>query len=88
MALGITLKHRTGSSELIKVLSSLGHCVSYDTVARAETAIAIDKLQNPVSIPEGFSMGKLIVLVFDNIDFAEETLTGAGTTHQVNGIMF
>lgn len=88
MALGITLKHMTGSSDLITIVSSLGHCMSYDTVCRAETAIAADKLQNPVIVPDGFTIGKLIILVFDNIDFAEETLSGAGTTHQVNGIMF
>ena len=88
LSLGISVKHRTGSSDLIRLLHSLGHCVSYDTVARAETAIAMGKLQNPVAIPPGFSKGKLLIMVYDNIDFMEQTLSGAGTTHQMNGIMF
>lgn len=77
---GIRLKRRTGSRGFIGLL----HCVSYDSVLRAETAIAT----NRVVIPAGFSKGKLITLVFDNIDFIEETLHGAGTIHQMNGIMF
>lgn len=88
LSLGITLKHRTGSSDLVRLLHSLGHCVSYDSVTRAETAIATDRLENPVTIPQCFSKAKLLILVYDNIDFVEETLSGAGTTHQMNGIMF
>ena len=84
LSLGISVKHRTGSSDLIRLLQSLGHCVSYDTVARAETAIAMGKLQNPVAIPPGFCKDKLLIMVYDNIDFMEQTLSGAGTTHQTN----
>ena len=88
LSLGISVKHRTGSSDLIRLLHSLGHCVSYDTVARAETAIAMGKLQNPVAIPPGFCKGKLLIMVYDNIDFMEQTLSGAGTTHQMNSFFF
>lgn len=88
LALGITLRHRTGSADLKRIMHSLGHCASYDSVTRAETAIAMAKLQNPVTVPEDFVAGALIILVFDNIDFKEQTLSVAGTTHQIKGIMF
>ena len=65
------------------------HAVSYDSVSRAETAITSAKLQvtnNP--IPPGFKEKHSLVLMFDNIDFCEETKSGSGTSHHVNGIMF
>lgn len=88
LSLGITLKHLTGSAHLISVLNSLGHSVSYDSVNRAETAIANNILRQPTSIPNHFSTSTASTLVFDNIDFTEETLSGAGTTHHVNGILY
>lgn len=88
MSLAITMKHPTGSAHIIRLLNGLGHCSSYDSVNRAETAIASNKLENPITIPPGFQKNILSVLVFDNIDYTEETLSGAGTTHQVNGIMY
>lgn len=88
VSLGMTMKHLTGSAHLVRLLNSLGHCSSYDSINRAETAIASDKITNPVKVPSGFVKKVLAVLVFDNIDFMEETLSGSGTTHQVNGIMY
>ena len=88
IALGMTLKHLTGSSHVVKLLSSLGHCMSYDRVNRLETAIATKELSNSDQVPDGFQQGILTVMVFDNIDFTEETLSGAGSTHNMNGIMF
>lgn len=88
LSLGMTLKHLTGSAHVLKLMSSFGHCSSYDTVNRMETAIALNHIENPQHIPPGFQPGLPTVLVFDNIDFCEETLSGSGSTHHVNGIMF
>ena len=88
LALGLTLKHMTGSSHIVKLVSGLGHCCSYESVQRIETAMAIKQVQNEQQIPDGFGKCKLTVMVYDNIDFSEETLSGAGSTHHMNGIIF
>ena len=90
LALGLTVRHATGSSHLIRLLHGLGHTPSYDTILRAETALAYQQAANQEHsyIPQGFESRQPTVLVYDNIDFLEETLSGAGTTHHTNGIMF
>lgn len=90
MALGITVRHASGSKYLIDLLSGLGHVPSYDKILRAETALAYKQLANQKGnhLPEGFQRGVFTNLVYDNIDFLEETLSGAGTSHYTNGIMF
>lgn len=88
VALAMTMKHLTGSANVVKLLSSLGHCCGYDTLLRVETAIATDLIENPVKVPPGFRTQVPTVMVYDNIDFCEETLSGSGTTHNVNGIMY
>ena len=88
LALGLTLKHLAGSSQVAQLLSAFGHCGSYDSIQRLETALALEQLRNPDGIPEHFQPSVMTVLVFDNIDFAEETVSGAGSTHNMNGIMF
>lgn len=90
LALGMALRHMTGSKQIAQLISGLGHAVSYESVLRLETALATKQLEdtNVGKIPEGFTKASLTTLVYDNIDFAEETLSGAGTTHFTNGIMF
>lgn len=88
VALGMATRHMTGSKHMSNLLSGLGHSISYDSTVRAETALALKQLDELESIPAGFRKGEPTTLVFDNIDFAEETLTGSGTTHHTNGIMF
>ena len=85
--LGLTVRHLTGSSQLLTMLSRLGHCHSVTSVIGYETSFAELQLQTESEIPPGFSKCKPTVLVWDNIDFGEETLSGHGTTHHTNGIM-
>ncbi|XP_067931037.1 uncharacterized protein [Watersipora subatra] len=89
LALGITLRHMTGSSAISKLLNGLGHSCSYDTSVRMETAFAMKAVSEHHDgfIPPTFAKHKFAFLVFDNIDFAEETLSGHGTTHHTNGIL-
>ena len=44
-------------------------------------------LDNDTVIPEGIIPRKFTMMVWDNIDFLEETPTGAGSTHTANGII-
>lgn len=84
---GLTVKHLTASSHVVKLLHRFGHCASYDTITRYETALASKAMQTIGDIPPGFSQSTPTVLVYDNIDYSEETLSGHGTTHHTNGIM-
>ena len=46
MALGLTVRHATGSKYLINLLNGLGHTPTYDAVLRAETMIAYQQRKN------------------------------------------
>lgn len=85
LACGMTLRHYSANKPTSCLVSGLGNSVGYHTLLRLETAAALQTQAE--DIPSGFSSGKWTTLVWDNIDFSEETLTGADTTHFVNGIM-
>ena len=85
--LSLAVKSLTGNVELIKILNRLGHGISRSKVAEIEAALAMQKISNTASIlPAGIQTNVQVCLVFDNIDRLEETLSGDGTTHRVNGI--
>ena len=87
LLLPFTVKSMTGSIELIKILNRLGHGVSYSKIYEVDTAYAIQKFSSSTSmIPDEIQPYQQVTLVYDNIDRREETLSGAGTTHRVNGI--
>lgn len=88
LTLGMTVRHMTGSADLLTMLSRFGHCSSYETTSRYMTALATKRLsEDPRKLPPGFSTKTLTMIIWDNIDFQEETPTGSGTTHHTNGIM-
>lgn len=87
LALGLSVRHLTGSSSLSTLLNRFGHSAGYDTLMRYETALAKRQQDISENIPEGFHRHKTTIFVYDNIDFGEETSSGAGTTHHTNGIM-
>ena len=61
--------------------------MSHPAVLSFDTALASQCLDNDVVIPEGIIPTKFTMMVWDNIDFLEETPTGAGSTHMANGII-
>ena len=87
-ALSMTIRHMTGSSEIIQILNGLGHCTSHSATLEHDTALAMVELsRGEFPIPSGIKHGQFTTLVWDNIDFGEETLSGKGTTHSTNCIM-
>ena len=83
------VKTLTGNVELIKILNRLGHSCSY-TKLEVDTALCIEKIHSTSSaftLPSGTHTNVPTVLAFDNIDRVEETLSGSGTSHRVNGII-
>ena len=87
LALGMTIRHLTGSSRLLSIINKLGHSASVDTIIGLETSLAELHLNKQKLIPHAFARGVPTTLVWDNIDFGEETLSGKGTTHHTNGLM-
>ena len=88
--LGYGVKTLTGNVELVRTLNRFGHSVSYSQLEKNDTALCLQKLaaalNEQVILPESIQPYLFTNLAFDNIDHLEETLTGAGTTHRVNGI--
>jgi hypothetical protein len=86
LILGLTIRHVTGSSKLIDIVSGLGHCMSTKAVIDYDSDLARYRAQQSSVIPRGFSKS-FTTCVFDNNDINEETLSGKGTTHCTTGIV-
>jgi hypothetical protein len=81
------VKTLIGNIEIIKTLNRLGHGISYSQVEENDTALCLQKLaSNQSIIPANIHPHVFTNLAWDNIDRLEETLTGKGTSHRVNGI--
>ena len=67
-----------------------GHGISYSQIEEMNTALCLKKLaqtpDNDVPLPESICPHISTTLAWDNINRLEETLSGAGTSHSVNGI--
>ena len=87
LALGLTVRHMTGSTHLLQLFSMFGHCCTPDTIVAYETSLVMLRRVTAHLIPDGFLPKQLLIMVWDNIDFNEETMSGKGTTHHTNGIM-
>ena len=85
-----TVKTLTGNVELIKMFNRFGHGISYSKLEEIETALCLQKIENVnemgVALPLNVYPRVPTTLAFDNIDRLEETLSGGGTSHRVNGI--
>jgi len=80
------VKVLTGNVELIHMLNRLGHGIAYSQLLEIETAVAMQWQDRGQCVPENIMPNVFTTLAWDNIDKCEETLTGDGTTHRVNGI--
>jgi hypothetical protein len=81
------IKSLTGNVEIIHILNRLGHGIGYCQLQEIETAVAMQRLESSFPIlPETIEPEIFTMLAWDNIDNLEETLSGLGTSHRVNGI--
>ncbi|KAK3735621.1 hypothetical protein QZH41_007397 [Actinostola sp. cb2023] len=89
LLLGMSLRHLTGSAEVVSILNRLGHCTSYSGLLELETAICKSIDDKESTIPSTIDPSKNVVthLCWDNFDLREETPSGAGTTHTAHGII-
>lgn len=76
---------------MISLLNRLGHGCSYSKLLEIDTALCMEKLntvrENEVPLPSSIHVSIPTIVAYDNIDRMEETLSGAGTSHRVNGII-
>lgn len=93
--LAIQVHHDFGSKNLIDLLHSLGHCVSYDEVRRFLTSVAIDEANGTgdVYIPKRLQNLRSINdinrgVYWHNFDQNEATLDGKSTTHAKAAVLF
>ena len=84
------VKTLTGNVEIIRTLNNLGHGISYSQLEENDTALCLQKLaannNQRIILPASIKPHVFTSLAWDNIDRLEETLTGKGTSHRVNGI--
>ena len=84
------VKSLTNNVELIQILNRCGHGIAYSQLEEIKTALCLQKLaatsRSEVPLPDNIRPFISTTLAWDNIDRLEETLSGAGTSHQVNGI--
>ncbi|XP_068719558.1 uncharacterized protein [Montipora capricornis] len=86
LGLGLTVHQATRSKELVQLLHSAGHSISYETVLRMDNSIDVlvrYKENGNVFVPRNFteSTASYTRYTVDNIDINEETLSGMGTFH-------
>ena len=72
------------------MLNRCGHGIAYSQIEEINTALCLQKMaltpDNEVPLPENIQAYLNTTLAWDNIDRLEESLSGAGTSHRVNGI--
>ena len=88
--LPFAIKSLTWNVELIRTLDRLGHSVSYSQLEEIDTTLCLQKLslsEGDGPLPENIHPGVFTTLVWDNIGRLEETISGEGTSHRVNGIV-
>ena len=87
VALGMAVRHLSGSAQLVGLLNGFSYSVSHSFVLEHDTALAQQENERgSIALPSCMKSGVYTTLVWDNNDFGEETLSGKGTTHNTNGI--
>jgi hypothetical protein len=89
LLLAMSLRHLTGSAQIITMINRYGHCRSYSQIMEVETAMAQQIQQEYTLLPCNISTtgNKVSKLCWDNIDFNEETPSGFGISHNTHGIL-
>ena len=79
VSLGLCLKRKTGSTDVITWLNKLGHCIFYDKVNHNETLLAefeAENSQNQSFIPSSIYPKTFTTIIADNGDHNPESLLG------------
>ena len=89
MQLGIYVKRKSGSVDLIRWLNRLGHTISYDEINSIETKLAEDQANRREPrkfVPNNFQPNLFATFVYDNCYHNIESIYDV-TLHGTNGII-
>lgn len=84
LSLAMAIRQISGCTSLIHILHGLGHCVSVSSTMAYDSALAQLTINTSNIVPKDFVPGEHVNLVYDNIDFKEESVK---QTHVTNGII-
>ena len=79
--LGISIKRKTASVEVIRLLNHYGHSISYDEVNVLETRLAEDQVQHQNLgnyIPNNIQPSTFVTFIYDNCDHNVESIYNKG----------
>lgn len=92
VALGMSVRHITGSKQVITLLNRMGYCSSYDEIEAVDTGLAREILASTESrgvvIPTNITSDAFVQAACDNNDVNEETLDGKNTTHATTHVLY
>ena len=92
VGLAMTLRHLTGSKQIIQMLNRMGHCCSYDDIEVMDTCLAHEIITKSevfgVLVPNNIVPGQFVQAAADNNDINEETLDGKSTTHATTLVLY
>lgn len=92
VSLAISVRHLTGSKQMITLLNRMGHCCSYEEVELVDTSLANEVLaksdETGVVIPSNIHPGVFVQMAADNNDINEETIDGKHTTHATTLVVY
>ena len=92
IGLAMTVRHMTGSKEIVRILNHYGHSISYDELEQLDTAIANEIIQkhetDGIVLSNNIRPGRFIHFAADSSDLNEETLDGKHTTHATTLVMY
>ena len=89
------VKAPCNNTEVIRIINQYGHGISYSMIEEIETEHALKVInkqkESRVIIPEGITADNcgspIALMIADNIDNLESTLSCSGTPHRVNSIL-
>ncbi len=83
-------KSLTGHRKVVEVLNEFTQCFNYDAVEEYETELAVTVSERETSTPDGLlrKPGLVNRCAWDNYDKNMETLSGAGTLHDIFGVCY
>ena len=87
--LSYAVKTLTNNVELVSTLNRYGHGIFHSQLEEINIALCMQKMattKSEIALPANIQPHVSTTLAWDNIDRLEETLSGEGTSHRVNGI--
>ena len=92
VGLAMSVRHMTGSEQLVSILNRMGHCSSYDEIERMDTGLAKEILAKSQDcgtvIPSNISPAAFIQFAAYNNDLNEQTLDGKSTTRATTLVVY